>query len=79
MTYIATEVVWLYLAVVIDALEMDCLQRRPRADEANSHSDRGNQYASDDCREVMKMYGLIASMSRKAKIYAQSNPSNTQT
>ncbi len=56
-------------SLVIDALEMACLQRRPQAGKAIFHSDRGSQYASDDFREVMKMYGLIASMSRKANCW----------
>ena len=56
-------------SLVIDALEMACLQRRPEAGKAIFHSDRGSQYASDDYREVMKMYGLIASMSRRANCW----------
>ena len=56
-------------SLVIDALEMACLQRRPQAGKAIFHSDRGSQYASEDYREVMKMYGLIASMSRKANCW----------
>ncbi len=56
-------------SLVIDALEMACLGRRPEAGKAIFHSDRGSQYASDDFRVVMKMYGLIASMSRKANCW----------
>ena len=56
-------------SLAIDALEMACLGRRPEAGKAIFHSDRGSQYASDDFREVMKMYGLIASMSRKANCW----------
>jgi putative transposase len=56
-------------SLVIDALEMACLQRRPEAGKAIFHSDRGSQYASDDFRAVMKMYGLVASMSRKANCW----------
>ena len=56
-------------SLVIDALEMACLGRRPEAGKAIFHSDRGSQYASDDFREAMKMYGLIASMSRKANCW----------
>ncbi len=56
-------------SLVIDALEMACLQRRPQAGKAIFHSDRGSQYASDDFRQVMKMYGLTASMSRKANCW----------
>ncbi len=54
---------------VIDALEMACLQRRPETGKAIFHSDRGSQYASDDFHEVMKMYGLLASMSRRANCW----------
>ncbi len=53
-------------SLVIDALEIACLQRRPQAGKAIFHSDRGSQYAWDNFHEVMKMYGLIASMSRRA-------------
>jgi len=56
-------------SLVIGALEMACLGRRPEAGKAIFHSDRGSQYASDDFREVMKMYGLTASMSRKANCW----------
>jgi putative transposase len=56
-------------SLAIDALEMACLLRRPEVGKAIFHSDRGSQYASDDFREVMKMYGLIASMSRKANCW----------
>jgi len=56
-------------SLVIDALEMACLQRRPEAGKAIFHSDRGSQYASDDFRALMKMYGLVASMSRKANCW----------
>jgi putative transposase len=56
-------------SLVIDALEMACLGRRPEAGKAIFHSDRGSQYASDDFRAVMKLYGLIASMSRKANCW----------
>jgi putative transposase len=56
-------------SLVIDALEMACLGRRPEAGKAIFHSDRGSQYASDDFRAVMKMYGLIASMSRKGNCW----------
>ena len=56
-------------SLVIDALEMACLLRRPEAGKAIFHSDRGSQYASEAFREVMKMYGLIASMSRRANCW----------
>jgi transposase InsO family protein len=56
-------------SLVIDALEMACLQRQPEAGKTIFHSDRGSQYASDDYREVMKFYGLTASMSRRANCW----------
>jgi transposase InsO family protein len=56
-------------SLVIDALEMACLERRPEAGKTIFHSDRGSQYASQDYAEVMKMYGLIGSMSRKANCW----------
>ena len=55
--------------LVIEALEMACMQRRPEPGKAIFHSDRGSWYASEDFREVMKMYGLIASMSRRANCW----------
>lgn len=55
--------------LAIDVLEMACLQRRPEAGRTIFHSDRGSQYASDDYREVMKMYGLTPSMSRRANCW----------
>ncbi len=55
--------------LVIDVLEMACMQRRPEPGKAIFHSDRGSVYASEDYREVMKMYGLVASMSRKANCW----------
>lgn len=59
-------------SLVIDALEMACLQRRPEAGKAIFHSDRGSQYASQDYATVMKMYGLVASMSRRANCWDNS-------
>ena len=56
-------------SLVIDALEMASLGRRPEAGKAIFHSDRGSQYASDDFRKVMEMYGLTPSMSRKANCW----------
>lgn len=55
--------------LVIDALEMACLQRRPEAGKTIFHSDRGSQYASDDYRKVLELYGLTASMSRRANCW----------
>jgi putative transposase len=56
-------------SLVIDALEMACLQRRPQAGKAIFHSDRGSQYASEDYRNMMKLYGLTPSMSRKGNCW----------
>jgi len=56
-------------SLVIDALEMACLQRRPQAGKAIFHSDRGSQYASEGYRNVMQLYGLTPSMSRKANCW----------
>jgi len=55
--------------LVIDALEMACLQRRPEAYQTIFHGDRGSVYASQDYGTVMKMYGLSASMSRRANCW----------
>jgi putative transposase len=56
-------------SLVIDALEMACLQRRPQKGALIFHSDRGSQYASDDFREVLKEYGITPSMSRKGNCW----------
>jgi len=56
-------------SLVIDALEMACLQRRPEVGKAIFHSDRGSQYASEDFRKVMKLYGLTQSKSRRANCW----------
>ena len=49
-----------------EAPQRACLQRRPRAGKAIFPRDRGSQYANQDSREGMRMYGLIPSRSRKA-------------
>ena len=56
-------------SLVIDALEMASLQRRPKKGALTFHSDRGSQYASDDFREVLKEYGITPSMSRKGNCW----------
>jgi transposase InsO family protein len=61
-------------SLVIDALEMAYLQRCPDADKAIFHSDRGSQYASDDFRRVVNMYGLTQSMSRRANCWDNAGP-----
>ena|GEM_PF-2955051 len=56
-------------AIVRDALEMACLQRRPQAGTATFHSDRGSQYASEHYLSVVKLNGLTPSMSRKGNCW----------
>jgi putative transposase len=50
--------------LVCDALRMAIWQRRPGAGLL-VHSDRGSQYASKDCRRLLKAHGFVGSMSRK--------------
>jgi putative transposase len=52
--------------IVIDALRMAWSKRHP-SNQAGLifHSDRGSQYASHDFRDVLKGYGITASMSRR--------------
>ncbi|HWM23574.1 MAG TPA: IS3 family transposase [Chthoniobacterales bacterium] len=54
--------------LVIAALRMALLQRRPKA-ALVIHSDRGMQFASAAYRQVLAQHGLIASMSRKGNCY----------
>ena len=54
--------------LVIAALRMALLQRRPR-ETLIVHSDRGMQFASAAYRQVLAQHGLIASMSRKGNCY----------
>ena len=54
--------------LVIAALRMALLQRRPKA-ALIVHSDRGMQFASAAYRQVLAEHGLIASMSRKGNCY----------
>ncbi len=54
--------------LVIAALRMALLQRRPRA-ALILHSDRGAQFASAAYRQVLAQHGLVASMSRKGNCY----------
>lgn len=52
--------------IVIDALRMAWFKRRPSKQSGLIfHSDRGAQYASHDCRDLLKEYGITSSMSRK--------------
>ena len=51
--------------LVIDALRMAWFKRHPDKEAGLIfHSDRGSQYASEDYRDVLKDYGIAASMSR---------------
>jgi putative transposase len=54
--------------LVIAALRMALLQRRPRG-TLIVHSDRGMQFASAAYRQVLAQHGLVASMSRKGNCY----------
>lgn len=54
--------------LVIAALRMALLQRRPKAGLL-IHSDRGMQFASAAYRQVLTEHGLVASMSRKGNCY----------
>ncbi len=54
--------------LVLKALDMAVADRRP-GEGLVHHSDRGSQYASDDYRQAMIAYGMIASMSRRACCY----------
>ena len=54
--------------LVIAALRMALLQRRPKA-ALLIHSDRGMQFASAAYRQVLAQHGLVASMSRKGNCY----------
>ena len=56
--------------LVIDALEMAWLHRRPdRNNKLIFHSDRGSQYASEDFRKVLKEYAITQSMSGKGNCW----------
>ncbi len=54
--------------LVIAALRMALLQRRPRG-ALIVHSDRGAQFASAAYRQLLTQHGLLASMSRKGNCY----------
>jgi putative transposase len=50
--------------LVLDALRMALSRRNPGVGVLH-HSDRGSQYASDDCQKLLRAYGMTCSMSRK--------------
>jgi putative transposase len=54
--------------LVLDALRMALLRRRPGPGVLH-HSDRGSQYASADCRKLLKQHGMTSSMSRKGNCW----------
>ena len=56
--------------IVIDALRMAWFKRHPSKQAGLIfHSDRGSQYASKDFRDVLKGYGITASMSRRGNCW----------
>jgi putative transposase len=54
--------------LVCDALMM-ALWRRGFPRNVLCHSDRGSQYCSEDYQKILKIYGLICSMSRKGNCW----------
>jgi transposase InsO family protein len=54
--------------LVLDALRMALLRRRPGIGVLH-HSDRGSQYASADCRNLLEKHGMTSSMSRKGNCW----------
>ncbi len=56
--------------IVIDALRMACFKRHPSKQAGLIfHSDRGSRYSSVDFRDVLKEYGITASMSRRGNCW----------
>lgn len=58
----------MHRSLVIDALQSAVRKRRSTSGTL-FHSDRGSQYASDDFRNMLKEYGMRASMSRRAECW----------
>lgn len=54
--------------LVCQALKSAYWRRKPAADLI-MHSDRGSQYASEEHRQLLKDYGMIQSMSRRASCW----------
>ncbi|MBT2794775.1 DDE-type integrase/transposase/recombinase [Paraburkholderia strydomiana] len=54
--------------LVMSALTMVLQQCRP-ASGLVLHSDRGNQYASEDCQALLKQHHVVCSMSRKGNCW----------
>lgn len=58
----------LHRNIVISALKMAILRRNPQPGLIH-HSDRGSQYASDDYQKLLKIHGMVCSMSRKGNCW----------
>ena len=57
--------------LVMDALRMAVWRRRPESGLI-FHSDRGSQYCSHDVQNMLKVHGMISSMSRKGDCWDNS-------
>ena len=69
VTYIPTREGWLYLAVVVDALEMALPGRLVGSSGLVAHSDRGSQYASEHYRRRLSAERITCSMSRRGNCW----------
>lgn len=56
------------VALVAEAFQSACTQYSPPPGLVH-HSDRGSQYAAHEYRAMLREYGMICSMSRKANCY----------
>jgi len=54
--------------IVLDTLQMALSGRRPGIGVLH-HSDRGSQYASEDCQKLLQLHGMTCSMSRKGNCW----------
>lgn len=54
--------------LIMDALRMAIWRRRPAAGLI-FHSDRGSQYCSNDLQKMLKIHGMLSSMSRKGNCW----------
>ncbi len=57
--------------LIMDALRMAIWRRRP-APGLMFHSDRGSQYCSNDFQKMLKINGMVSSMSRKGNCWDNS-------
>lgn len=55
--------------MVLRALNAALMGQKPDGKHLTSHSDRGSQYAAEDCRKRLSCLGITASMSRKGNCY----------